>query len=258
MIYRDQLGRQIELKSYPKRIVSLVPSQTELLFDLGLQDEVVGITKFCIYPDSWFRSKTRVGGTKQVDFEKIKALNPDLIIANKEENTQEIVEACEQIAPTWISDIYTFEDATDMIEQLGALTGKKVQAEELLTCIRKEFSDLALRPPSSSVPSVKYYIWSKPDFVVGKHTFIDQMLKCAGFQNAITSERYPEDDPAVHPDFIFLSSEPFPFKEEHLQQFQQNYPNSKVVIVDGELFSWYGSRMRLAPAYFKKLRESLT
>lgn len=257
MIYRDQLGRTIELKSVPKRIVSLVPSQTELLYDLGLEDEVVGITKFCIHPDYWYRTKTRVGGTKQIDYKKIKALNPDLIITNKEENTREIVEVCEGIAPTWVSDIYTLSDALDMIARVGEITDRKKEADELTTSIQAEFDALSKEIGTLPKFSVKYYIWSNPNYVAGKMTFIDDMINCAGFRNAIENERYPEDDSSIHPDFIFLSSEPFPFKEKHVSSFQQEYPNSKVVIVDGELFSWYGSRLKLVPAYFKKIRDSL-
>lgn len=257
MIYRDQLGRTVELKTVPKRIVSLVPSQTELLYDLGLEDEVVGITKFCIHPDSWFRTKTRVGGTKQIDYEKIKALNPDLIIANKEENTREIVEACEDIAPTWISDIYNLSDALTMIGQVGEITGKKKEADALTANIQSQFD--ALSEDISALPrlSVKYYIWSNPNYVAGKMTFIDDMLDRCGLFNAIYEERYPEDDRTIHPDFIFLSSEPFPFKKEHILNFQKDYPKSSVLIVDGEMFSWYGSRLKQAPAYFKELRKSL-
>src|SRR5436190_20217614 len=108
---KDQLGRNIELSGTPQRIISLVPSQTELLFDLGLDKEVIGITKFCIHPDEWFRNKTRVGGTKQLNLETIRNLQPDLIIANKEENTQEQLEILMSEFPVWISDIKTLEDA---------------------------------------------------------------------------------------------------------------------------------------------------
>ena len=92
MIFTDQIGHSFELKTSPKRIISVVPSQTELLFDLALNDKVIGITKFCIHPKEWFRNKVRVGGTKNLNLAKIAALKPDLIIANKEENTQSEIE----------------------------------------------------------------------------------------------------------------------------------------------------------------------
>ena len=119
MIFTDQLGRKLILEKIPQRIISLVPSQTELLFDLGLEEEVVGITKFCIHPDSWFHSKTRIGGTKQFDFEKIKSLQPDLIIGNKEENDKEQIEELMKNFTVWMSDIKTLADACKMICEIG-------------------------------------------------------------------------------------------------------------------------------------------
>ena len=100
--FTDKLNRSITLFDKPLRIISLVPSQTELLYDLGLDEEVVGITKFCVHPDVWYRTKTRIGGTKTVNIEKVKSLSPTLIIANKEENTKSDIEALEKIAPVWI------------------------------------------------------------------------------------------------------------------------------------------------------------
>ena len=111
----DQTGRSITIPDSPKRIISIVPSQTELLFDLGLSDEVIGITKFCVHPEEWFRKKTRVGGTKQLNMETIRSLQPDLIVANKEENEQVQVEDIAKEFPVWISDIKTLSDAKRMI-----------------------------------------------------------------------------------------------------------------------------------------------
>ena len=115
------MNRTIRLGATPRRIVSLVPSQTELLYDLGLEERVVGITKFCIHPKEWYRSKVRIGGTKNVNFDKVKTLRPDLIIGNKEENFKEDIEALEEIAPVWMSDIFTLDDSLEMINQLGSV-----------------------------------------------------------------------------------------------------------------------------------------
>ncbi len=259
-VYRDQMNQSISLNDVPKRIVSLVPSQTELLYHLGMEDEVIGITKFCIHPQQWFESKERVGGTKSVDFEKVKALTPDLIIGNKEENTKEDIEGLKALAPVWMSDIYSLSDALEMIQSLGNLLDKQVEVERLLSEIQSEFLSLREYVNNHELigKSVAYFIWHDPGFLAGKNTFIDAMLSECGFVNASNEERYPEgDDEALQPDYVFLSSEPYPFKEKHLETYQEKFPNSKVVLVDGEMFSWYGSRLKEAPAYFRKLVERL-
>ena len=247
-IFKDQMNRTVRLEGIPRRIVSLVPSQTELLYDLGLNDEVVGITKFCIYPDEWYRKKQRVGGTKQLNIDAIRALNPDLIIGNKEENTQEDIQALEAIAPVWMSDIYTFDDALKMIEQVGEIIGKEEEAEELILDIQQNF-DLINLPAKKN--TFLYFIWKEPDFIVGQHTFIDSILSKIGLENACKENRYPKwSDTSIQPDCIFLSSEPYPFTVEHISIFQERFPVSKIRIINGEMCSWYGSRMKLAPVYF--------
>src|SRR5579863_4514221 len=115
MITTDQLGTRLDIKIPPERIISLVPSQTELLFDLGLEEQIVGVTRFCVHPAEKVAMKVKVGGTKRFDFEKIASLNPDLIIGNKEENYLEGIEALRKEYPVWMSDIFTLKDALDMI-----------------------------------------------------------------------------------------------------------------------------------------------
>lgn len=253
------MNRSVNLLNAPKRIVSLVPSQTELLYHLGLDDEVVGITKFCIHPDSWFHSKERVGGTKSVDIEKVKTLQPDVIIGNKEENTKEDIEQLKDIAPVWMSDIYSLSDALDMIQGIGEMVGKPSETDKLISTIRSEFS--ILRDYSKEHPlngkSVAYFIWHDPGFLSGKNTFIDAMLSECGWVNATSEERYPECNDSLQPDFVFLSSEPYPFKEKHVAEYQEKFPNATIVLVDGEMFSWYGSRLKEAPSYFRKLLADL-
>lgn len=248
----DQMGRNVVVPFPPKRIISLVPSQTELLHYFGLEDEVIGITKFCIYPDDWFRNKQRIGGTKQLKLDEILALKPDLIIGNKEENTKEDIDFLEQHVPVWMSDINTFEEAVEMIDLIGQLTDKQQIAKVLNTGITQEFKQLG---NIGKGKSALYFIWDEPSFVVGKSTFIDSVLTKIGFVNACQKERYPalSDLEPINPDFIFLSSEPFPFKEEHFLKYQELFPASKILLVDGESFSWYGSRMLEAPRYFRKM-----
>lgn len=256
--FTDQLNRKIDLPSKPQRIISLVPSQTELLYDLGLRDEVVGITKFCVHPEEWFRSKTRVGGTKKYDFEKIKALQPDLIIGNKEENEKEQIEELMKLYPVWMSDIYTLKDALNMIVYVGALVGKQEQANNIKLEVEYKFHQLSQQSITNNKQlKVAYFIWNDPYMVAGSSTFINEMLKTCGFSNVFETLRYPEVSAAqiaaAAPELILLSSEPYPFKEKHIEQFQAICPNAKVMIVDGELFSWYGSRLLQAPDYFKQV-----
>lgn len=246
----DQMGRSVRVPLEPKRIISLVPSQTELLFDLGLTNEVVGITKFCVHPSAWFRVKQRVGGTKQLNLELIRSLNPDLIIGNKEENTKEDIEQLEKDFPVWMSDIETLEDAYEMIHSIGIMINKEDEAELLVEESIEAFSSIQNLGQGKSF---LYLIWDEPVFVAGKNTFIDSMLTKIGFQNACELSRYPalSDLPETIPDFIFLSTEPFPFKEEHLLKYQGLFPGSTVMLIDGEMCSWYGSRMKLAARYFE-------
>lgn len=255
----DQMNTEIRLENTPRRIISLVPSQTELLFDLGLENEVIGITKFCIHPDAWFRTKTRIGGTKTVNLEQVKKLQPDLIIGNKEENSEEDIRELRKIAPVWMSDIYTLSDALNMISSLGEICDRSEQANALCAEIKTNFAELKTSLlPNDSPKSVAYYIWKDPNMLSGKQTFIDAMLEECGLVNVTSEPRYPQEDALLKPDCIFLSTEPYPFKEEHCEEFRARFPNAKVLVVDGEFFSWYGSRLRSAPNYFKSLLEQLT
>ena len=247
------------VESAAQAIVSLVPSQTELLFELGVGERVVGVTKFCVHPASARRTATVVGGTKQVDFEQLDALRPDIIIANKEENTRADIERLAERYPVWLSDISTLPEALAMIRQVGGLVGAAERAEALATAIETSFAALAAvaRP---LVPTA-YLIWRKPWMVAGSGTFIDDMLHRAGFTNAFGHlGRYPEITAealaAAAPARILLSSEPYPFREKHLAELQALCPAARVQLVDGELFSWYGSRLRLSAAYFEQLRAA--
>lgn len=259
----DQLNRTLQINRTPKRIVSLVPSQTELLFDLGLESSIVGITKFCVHPHHFISNKSLVGGTKQVHLDKIHALDPDIILCNKEENTQEMIEALEKIAPVHISDIYTIEDCLELISMYGTLFTVKSQAEELITAIKNEqlkFQDFIKKQPKLKTV---YFIWKNPWMIAANHTFINTLMSEAKFENYFQNlDRYPEidleNDIDSNVEVIMLSTEPFPFKYEYVEAMKIKFPNAKVLLVDGELFSWYGSRLAKSFEYFKTLRsESL-
>lgn len=258
--YKDQLQQELTLPEFPQRIISLVPSQTELLHYWGLGERVVGITKFCIHPDSWYREKTRVGGTKNVDLERVAALTPDLIIGNKEENNRVDIEQLQALYPVWMSDIYTLEDAYTMMQKLGVLLGVPEKASALVQQLRRDMGQLA--PPSLTRQRVAYFIWRKPWMVAAKHTFIDHLLALAGFENVFAAQkRYPvidlEELAATQPDAILLSSEPYPFQEKHQAELAAACPNARIELVDGELFSWYGSRLLHTAKYIKNLQQKL-
>lgn len=246
----------------PQRIISLVPSQTELLFDLGIDREIVGITKFCIYPTDKVRDKRIVGGTKTLDLSRIHALRPDLIIANKEENTRDQVEALQRHYPVHITDVTTLPDALAMIRDVGQLIGKAPQADDMARQIGYSLFPPSSRSPSFPAVSVAYFIWRKPYMVAAGNTFIDAMLTAAGFCNAFAGQtRYPEvssdELQRVNPDLIFLSSEPYPFAEKHVAELQYVCPSARVRVVDGEVFSWYGSRLLRAALYLRNLQNQL-
>lgn len=266
-IFTDQLGTQHTFESTPKRIVSLVPSQTELLYDLGLEESIVGITKFCVHPFHLKATKTIVGGTKQVKFDKIKALQPDIIICNKEENTQDIVELLQEICPVWVTDIYTIADNNKMIQDFGQLFNKRTEAMKWLDKINFAYQDFQKFIADKTPRKVAYFIWANPYMVAGGNTFINELLKLNKFENIYDNHskyegRYPEiviQKMRIQgdPDVVFLSSEPFPFKDEHAFELGRHTHHATTIFVDGEMFSWYGSRLVKAFTYFKKLHDRL-
>ncbi|MGB8191915.1 MAG: helical backbone metal receptor [Chitinophagaceae bacterium] len=265
--FTDQTGRQISLEQNPVRIISLVPSQTELLYHLGLDEEVIGITKFCVHPNEWFRNKTRIGGTKQIHIDAVHRLQPDFILANKEENVKDQVETLERDFPVWVSDVNTLEDACSMIRSIGEITGKAEPAMNMALRIQQQFELLELSFDKSKAPlHTAYLIWKDPYMTIGNDTFIHDMLTRCGLENIFASQkRYPvvsieqlrAEADISRLQLLLLSSEPYPFAQKHLEELQPLLPGIKIMLADGEMFSWYGSRLLQAPAYFQKLREMI-
>ncbi len=256
------MGKECLIQFPPRRIVSIVPSQTELLYYLELEEEVIGITKFCVHPKLWFHSKSRIGGTKALDLEKIKALKPDLIIGNKEENQKDQIEALSMHFPVWMSDIHTLEDAFEMIKLVGNLTNRSIKSKALISDLNNQFLNFKKKKLGVPKKSAAYFIWKSPYMVAASNTFIDEMMEIAGFSNVFKGlERYPaislEDLKKQNPALILLSSEPYPFQEKHFEAFQEVCPNAKILIVDGESFSWYGSRLLHCVRYFDNLHTQL-
>ena len=253
----DHLGRSIVVDFPPKRIISTVPSQTELLSDLGLEEEVVGITRFCTYPKGWKKQKIIIGGTKRLDFKKIAELNPDLIIGNKEENIKPQVEEIANEYPYWISNVESFDDNQKLIKDVGEICEKVTEAEVL--CLRIEDVCTKVKNIQKSPKRVAYFIWRNPFMVAGNNTYINSILKRLGFVNVFESRegRYPtvtlDDLKRVEVDEIFLSSIPFPFNEIHAQEFKMFFPDLKVTFIDGEVFSYFGSRIAKSEEYLISL-----
>jgi ABC-type Fe3+-hydroxamate transport system substrate-binding protein len=257
----DQIGNELEFQKTPVRIISLVPSQTELLVDLGLEESIVGVTKFCVHPVSIRKEKVIVGGTKNINIQKIKDLQPDIILCNKEENTKEIVELCLQIAPTHVSDIFILNDALELIDQYGLVFSCKTSADDLIQKIHLLFNDFKNFVKDKDSKKVAYFIWKKPWMVAGNNTFINFLLEINKFDNIYkTEQRYPEVDLEDlklknEIDYFLLSSEPYPFKKEDKEELQMQFKNQSILLVDGEMFSWYGTRLIKAFEYFKMLHK---
>lgn len=260
IICRDQLSNEFQFENIPKRIVSIVPSQTEYLVSIGLAESIVGITKFCIHPEDVFKEKTKIGGTKNLNIEKILSLNPDIVIANKEENDKSQIEELQKHVPVWISDIYNLEDAYEMMLLLGELFQKQNEATNLVESIRSSFNELTLNPKVQN-KRIAYFIWKDPYMLAGGNTFIGHLISFLGFYNItidlVNGDRYPEitlkDLIEQKVDYIYLSSEPYPFSEKHIHEFQKKCPDATIKLVNGEYFSWYGSRLFHSAGFFYSL-----
>ncbi len=260
MILTDQIGREVEFADLPQRIISCVPSITELLFDLGLADRVVGVTQFCVHPLK-AKSKARIGGTKNIHQQKVVALKPDLILANKEENEKDQIESLACLFPVYLSDVFDISTALSMIRDIGILTDTSPEAIKITDEI--SFKTNINQSVSLSAIRVLYLIWKDPYMSMGGDTFISNMLSIGGFINVCGDQiRYPqlsrEDISALNPDVIMLSSEPFPFRREHQNILQLQFPQIQVILVDGEMFSWYGSRMSQALDYISALHINIS
>ncbi len=259
----DQLGIEHIFEKMPLRIVSLVPSQTELLYDLELENNLVGITKFCVHPYHLKSTKTIIGGTKKVNYEKIKALNPDIIIANKEENTKEIVTELSLICPVWVTNIITIEDNLQMMQDFGQLFNKRTESQKWIDKTNNALQDFKHFMSNRQPQKVVYFIWKNPYMVAGSDNFVNEMLTLNKLENIyLNNGRYPEiklEEMHAHgdPDLILLSSEPYPFKEEDAFEIGRFTHHATTVFVDGEMFSWYGSRLVKAIEYFRIMHEKL-
>lgn len=258
-IVKDQVGRTIHLPERLGSIISLVPSITELLAYWQLDDSVEGITKFCIHPDEWYQNKTRVGGTKKINMSVIHQIAPDLIIANKEENTKEMIRELEKFYPVWVSDPNDIKQAVEMIYALENLL-EIPDKLKIGKTLEQNLNTFTFR--NDTIYKVAYLIWKDPYMVAANKTYIHSVLEWGGFRNVYEGlERYPaielDELKSKDPDLIFLSSEPYPFKQQNIEYFKSSFPRAEVYHVEGEYFSWYGSRMLKLVEYLTKLRKQI-
>lgn len=255
--FTDQLGYAVTVNYPPRRIVSLVPSLTELLADLGLSDQVVGLTHFCVFPQDLYKNRKRIGGTKKARIEQIRELKPDLIIANKEENEKDQVDALKAFCPVWVSEVYDVPSALSMIRSLSQVVGSPDVGRKMAERIQNGLAQL----PQSPSQRALYMIWRKPYMAAGGDTFIHEMMKQVGLTNVLANQnRYPQlrsaDIESMAPDLILLSSEPYPFKQRHIEELRNIAPSAQFQLVDGSMFSWYGSRMEKAISYLTSLSRT--
>ena len=246
----------------PSRIISLVPSQTELLFNLGLVKSLVGITKFCVHPKELKAQIAQVGGTKKINIKTIKNLNPDIIICNREENTALMVEELSEFCLVLVTDIATINDNINMIFSFGQLFDRENEARLWIDKINSAYTHFKIFIQSQPVKKVVYFIWKNPYMVAAAGTFIDEMLRINNFKNVYENEnRYPvielEKTVEKSPDILFLSSEPYPFKKKDADEITKIITNVKIIFVDGEMFSWYGTRVLEAFGYFRILHSQI-
>ncbi len=257
--FADDVGRSVEMMWPPQRIISLCPSITETLYTLGLSSRVVGRTRFCIHPQPDVMSAENIGGTKQVDFERVAKLFPDLMIAEKEENTRDTVSVLEQSYPVYVANVTSVASAVKLIRNLGDLTGSAERATSLAASVEAKVRQVASVFPRT----MAYLIWEKPYMGVGANTYLHDLLAHFGFVNVLAgrAERYPEisltELQRLRPEVVFLSSEPFPFDRRHQTALQAVLPKTRVVLVDGEI-SWYGARMEWAFPYLEQVVANLT
>lgn len=252
----DHLGNELLFRTKPKRIVSLVPSLSELVSAYEPDIELIGVTRFCEHPVKLRKEKTIIGGTKDLDIDKIIGLNADLILANKEENTKLDVTKLQDGQSVFVTDINDPQKAAAFIGEFETLV-EIPESKKIHNKIKKAL-DLTI---DKFKGTVAYVIWKDPLMLAGKNTYIDSWFSKIGLVNVVSSNRYPsvsvKELIALSPDYVFLSSEPYPFKERNRQEFKKQFPGSKIVLVDGRLFSWYGPAILEAPQYFSKLLDKV-
>lgn len=260
IVFTDDMKEEVQLQGIPGRIISLCPSVTETLVKLGLQNELVGRTDYCYRPEGEIEEVRKIGGPKELDMSAIGELNPELIIAVKEENDRGQIEKLREKYPVFVFDVNTYAEALDMLIRLGEMTGKHKEATDLGDRIDKAFAKI---PQLETPRTFLYLVWKDPLMAAGKRTYINSVLSSHGFVNCLDNfiQRYVTLNVEVFKklkfDMAFLPSEPFEFDEEDRKDILAFFPEADVRLVDGEAFSWYGYRMLHAAEYISEMIRKL-
>jgi ABC-type Fe3+-hydroxamate transport system substrate-binding protein len=258
---KDQLNREIRIISVPNRIISLVPSLTELLIDLGLKEKLVGVTKFCVHPEDIRKHAAVIGGTKKVNLDRCLELKSDFVLANKEENIEHQIKGLsEKGVNVYVSDICNHADLISLIKDLGQIFQIESQAKSIIDKLNSTIKKLESAKLKNTLRAA-YLIWKRPYMAAGGDTYISYMLNNIGLENALADKaRYPvvEDSDLleIKADVILLSSEPYPFRQSHVEELTK-LTGKKVILVDGEFFSWYGTRILHMVNYAEQLTSKL-
>ena len=264
MELRDAAGTLHGLAQGTARIVCLVPSITELICDLGLASQLVGRTGFCIHPSEVVRGIPKVGGTKTVDLERIRGLQPTHVILNIDENEKPTARALAEFVPSLIiTHPQAPLDNLDLYRLVGGIFGRAAEAEALCSRYLDAHDDLAGEAPEKR--KALYLIWKDPWMTVARDTYLSRTLALAGLETlpADASARYPEvslSEPWVREvEVVLLSSEPYMFREKHVAEIAAlpAFKGKTIRLVDGEMTSWYGSRAIAGLAYLREFRRSI-
>ncbi|WP_419797341.1 MAG: helical backbone metal receptor [Terasakiella sp.] len=265
-MFIDAIG-QSHQTSQDARIISLVPSITELLFDMGLGAQVVGRTVFCVHPKDQVKQVRSIGGTKQVNMDKVKALNATHLIVNVDENPKELVDELAEFIPhIVVTHPNTPSDNIDLFSLIGNIFNKKGEAARLISDFQAALTHAQLTAQGREEKNVLYFIWKDPWMTVAGETYISQALRTAHMisQPQTAEIRYPEINLESgildEVDAILFSSEPFLFKQHHLDEFSKEFdiPADKLHIIDGEMTSWYGSRAIVGIRYLAQFAQKLS
>jgi ABC-type Fe3+-hydroxamate transport system substrate-binding protein len=245
----DAYGQQHQRAQSGARIVSLVPSITELLFDLDLGPQVVGRTGFCIHPRGGVRAVPKFGGTKDVDIEALLAAAPTHVIVNIDENTRETFEQLRACVPhVVVTHPNTPTDNLELFTLLGGIFAREAQSAALAADFNAALTDLRLAMARQPARRVLYLIWREPWMTVSPDTYIANMLSLLGWQTVprVCEQRYPILNAGalreLQVDLCLLSSEPYPFRDKHMTEVSKLLGGTPVHLIDGEMVSWYGSR----------------
>lgn len=263
----DALGRSLTVRQRPERIVSLVPSLTEALFAFGLEQEIVGVTRFCVEPRRGVAGKTKVGGTKALDVAKIEALEPDLVIASAEENSPgDVTQLFDHGCPVFVTMVTSVQSAIDLLRQLATITGTTAAARPIIQGAKKALTFVQATGAGGERVRVFCPVWRNPYMTCSRGTYMDDVVTVCGGRNVFDErrERYPRVElaemAALDPQVILLPSEPYRFTKRHKADFRAfadvtAVKNGHIFLIDGRMLTWYGPRIAQSLSEVKRLLD---